>query len=78
MLKLPEDSPELPKVAALCMAVVAAAARANKLGFDAQAKSLLTIVDEIAVVMPGNAAEDTRKQTASMRRDIDKKKASLN
>lgn len=76
--KFDEDDPEVAKIAALVMVLVGAAKKAMGLGMSAQAKSILTIIDEVGAGLPEMMRADLCKATASMRMDVDKRKAKLN
>lgn len=78
MKKLESDDPKVAKIAALAMMLVGLASKAEGLGMSPQAKSILTIIDEIGVGLPDEMLADLRKATASMRMDVDKRKARLN
>ncbi|TXH58356.1 MAG: hypothetical protein E6Q97_02380 [Desulfurellales bacterium] len=78
MKKLESDDPKVAKIAALAMMLVGAAKKTDALGMSAQAKSILTIIDEIGVGLPDEMLADLRKATAAMRMDVDKRKARLN
>lgn len=76
--KFDEDDPKVAKIAALLMVLVGAASKATGLGMSAQAKSILTIIDEVGAGLPEKMRADLCKATASMRMDVDKRKARLN